>query len=309
MANNFSAREYCRQHLSRGEFVERKVRSCPVVASLRSVNDALTKLTFQDNTTVSEIAEVIGRDISLTARLLRLVNSVFSGLSVQVTNIEEAIFFLGLRQIRQMAMTTRILEEMDAFMDVDIEQSSTGYWRHCIAMAIMSREILTMANGVKDDDQYYITGLLSDSGKLVMLHTFPEELKRSLEFNEATPLAHLERERKEFGFTHADLGALYLEMNNISPEVVETIMFHHEPEKSENAKTLAAGIQLADILARYAGCYAGFESHRKVEFGEWENMGCWQMLLGSDKVGGQYAKASILRSIENLPSLLHGLME
>lgn len=309
MANKFSARDYCREQLEGADAIERKVRSCPVVASLRSVNDALTKLTFQNSSTVSEIAEVIGRDVSLTARLLRLVNSVFSGLSVQVTNIEEAIFFLGLRQIRQMAMTTRVLEEMDAFMDADIEQSSSGYWRHCIAMAIMSREILTMTNGVKDDDQYYISGLLSDSGKLVMLHSFPEQLKASLEFAEDSPRAHLERERKEFGFTHADLGALYLEMNNLSPEVVESVLFHHEPEKAGDAQYLAAGIQLADILARFAGCQAGFESERTIEYGEWESMRCWDMLLGSEEVGSQYAKASILRSIDNLPSLLHGLME
>ena len=166
-----------------------------------------------------------------------------------------------------------------------------------------------MTNGVKDDDKYYITGLLSDVGKLVMLQTFPEALKASLSFNEATPLAHLERERREFGFTHADLGALYLEVNNISPEVVEAVLFHHEPEKAGEAKFLAAGIQLADILARYAGCQAGFEMHRKTEFGEWESMRCWEMLLGVDEAGGQYARASILRCIENLPGLLHGLLE
>jgi HD-like signal output (HDOD) protein len=310
MVNTFSGRAYCHEHLQNAAAIEKKVRSCPVVASLRSVNDALTKLTFQDASTVSEIALVIGRDISLTARLLRLVNSVFSSLSVKVTNIEEAIFFLGLRQIRQMAMTTHVLEEMDAFLDSEIEYSSAGYWRHCIAMAIMSREILTMANGFKDDDQYYVSGLLCDAGKLVMLHSFPNELKASLEFNAATPREHLERERKEFGFTHADLGALYLEMNNLSSEVVETVLFHHEPEKAgEDAQCFAAGVELADILARYAGCQPGFESHRTIHYGDWESMQCWEMLFSSGRLGGQYAKASILRSIENLPALLHGLTE
>jgi HD-like signal output (HDOD) protein len=309
MTNTFSARAYCQEHLQHANAVEKRVRSCPVVASLRSVNDALAKLTFQSTSTVSEIAEVIGRDVSLTARLLRLVNSVFSGLSVKVTNIEEAIFFLGLRQIRQMAMTTRVLEEMDAFMDSEIEQYSAGYWRHCIAMAIMSREVLTMTNGVKDDDQYYISGLLGDAGKLVMLHSFPDELKASMEFDEPSPRRHLERERREFGFTHADLGALYLEMNNLSPEVVETVLFHHEPEKAGEAKYLAAGVELADLLARYAGCSPGFEKSRPISYGHWESLDCWLMLFSAERVGGQYAKASILRSIENMSSLLHGLTD
>ena len=164
MANKFSAHQYCLEHLNQSLGIERKVRECPMVASLKSVNTALTKLTFNPSSTVSEIAAVIGKDLSLTARLLHLVNSVFAGLSVKVASIEEAIFFLGLRQIRQMALTTHVLEDMDAFMDTDIEVSSTGFWRHSIATAIMTREILTMANGFKDNDQYYIAGLLSDTG-------------------------------------------------------------------------------------------------------------------------------------------------
>ena len=47
----------------------------------------------------SQIAEIIRRDPSLTARLLRMVNSVYYGLSSSVSNIEEAIFFLGIRQV------------------------------------------------------------------------------------------------------------------------------------------------------------------------------------------------------------------
>ncbi|MCB1123465.1 MAG: HDOD domain-containing protein, partial [Verrucomicrobiae bacterium] len=123
------------------------VRACPTVGSLKSVNDALTKLTFQASSSVAEIAEVISRDISLTARLLRLVNSVFSGLSVTITSIEEAIFFLGLRQIRQLAMTTKVIEEMDSFVGKDLDVNSLSIWRHSIATAILTREVLTMTHG------------------------------------------------------------------------------------------------------------------------------------------------------------------
>ena len=54
---------------------------------------------------------MIRRDPSLTARLLRLVNSVYYGLSNPVSNLEEAVLYLGLRQIRQLVMVTPILED------------------------------------------------------------------------------------------------------------------------------------------------------------------------------------------------------
>ena len=90
-----------------------------------------------------------------------------------------------------------------------------------------------------------------------MLHAFPSEFKASLAFNEPTPRQHLERERSEFGFTHADLGAIYLEMNQFSADIVATVLFHHEPEKAGQCRLYAAGVGLADVITRYAGIRAG----------------------------------------------------
>ena len=308
MDRTFSAVSYGEHNIPDFKKVETRVLSCPTVGSLKSVNDALTKLTFQSNSSVSEIAEIIGRDISLTARLLRLVNSVFSGLSVTITSIEEAIFFLGLRQIRQLAMTTKVIDDMDTFVDESIDVNSLTIWRHSIATAILSREILTMTHGVREDDTYYIAGLLHDIGKLVMLNAYPDCLKQSLEFEETDPRTFLERERKTFGFTHADLGAIYLERNGLTSEIVEAVLFHHEPDKGFHEPNYAAGIEVADLLARYAGCDAGFEPSAEREFGDWETLEGWKILFAGDRSENQYARASIHRSIENLPSILKGLL-
>lgn len=308
MDKTFSAITYCERHIPDFHRVEANVSRCPTVGSLKSVNDALTKLTFQSTSTVSEIAEVIGRDISLTARLLRLVNSVFGGLSITITSIEEAIFFLGLRQIRQLAMTTKVIEKMDSFVDKSIDVSSLTIWRHSIATAILTREILTMTHGVKEDDTYYIAGLLHDIGKLVMVNIYPENLKQSLEFEETNPRAFLERERETFGFTHADLGAIYLERNGLSAEIVQAVLFHHEPEKTFHTANYAAGVEVADLLARFAGCDAGFEPSAERSYGEWEELEGWKILFTGERSENNYARASVHRSIEHLPSILKGLL-
>src|SRR6185436_1560095 len=80
-----------------------KVKQCPRLPSLRSIETALKELLNADNRFTTQISEVIRRDPSLTARLLRLVNSVYYGLTTPVNSIEEAVFYLGVRQIRQLA--------------------------------------------------------------------------------------------------------------------------------------------------------------------------------------------------------------
>jgi HD-like signal output (HDOD) protein len=307
-ANRFSAISYCRNSIEPFDEVIVKVRRCPAIGSLRSVNEALGKLTAKTQTPVNEIADVISRDLSLTARLLRLVNSVFGGLTVEITSIEEAIFFLGLRQIRQMAMTTRIIQEMEAFSDDNIEVDWKSLWRHSIGTAILTREILSMTCGIMEDDTYYICGLLHDIGKLVMLHVYPRELEQSMQFAEKRPDEVARREKEVFGWNHAEIGALYLEENGLSRDIVEAVLFHHNPESAVNHKAYASGIQIGDHVARFGGCEQNFESIEPIEYGDWETLSGWKILFSPDRIESQYARASVLNSIERLPSLLHGLL-
>ena len=54
-----------------------RVNQCPKLASLNSINESLTSLLASDDSLVSQIAEVIRLDPSLTTRVLDLVNSIF----------------------------------------------------------------------------------------------------------------------------------------------------------------------------------------------------------------------------------------
>src|ERR1700750_1800756 len=84
--------------------ITKRIDACPKLASLQSINRALAGLVNSEQSFNSQIAEIIRRDPSLTARLLRMVNSVYFGLTAKVNNIEEAVFYLGLRQIRELSM-------------------------------------------------------------------------------------------------------------------------------------------------------------------------------------------------------------
>lgn len=306
--SKFSAINQCRETITHYDEVILRIRRCPTIASLRSVNDALNKLTARSQSPVTEIAEVISRDLSLTARLLRLVNSVFGGLSVKISSIEEAIFFLGLRQIRQLAMTTRVIDEMEKFAGDGTELDWKKIWRHSIGSGILTREILSMTCGIIEDDTYYICGLLHDIGKLVMLNVYPAELHATQGFRESNPTDFAAREKAEFGWNHAEVGAMYLEVNGLPREIVEAVLFHHEPSRAPHQKSYAAGIQVADYIARYGGCEGGFENIDPIEYSAWEALDGWEILFKSDRIESQYARASVLNSIERLPSILQGLL-
>lgn len=308
MSDIYSAVNWAKENLPNFQEINRRVRLCPQFASIKTVANALNELTTKSNSSIWEIADVISRDQTLTARLLRLVNSVYGGLSVKISNIEEAVFFLGLRQIRQLAMTTRIIEDMQSISNDELQVNWISVWRQSIATAILSREVLSMSRGLMDDDTYYLVGLLSDIGKIVMLNTYPDDFKKSLEFRETDPTQFMLKERAKFGFSHCDLGALYLEYNNLSPEVVEAVHFHHTPKLAPSALHLSAGVQVADYLARYVGFESVFEPPGSRTNGGWENLDGWEILFGGNNMEKSMARASIMRSLENIPNVLQGLL-
>src|SRR3954468_23135776 len=73
----------------REEEIKRRIDACPKLASLQSTNRALSELVRSESSLNSQIAQIIRCDPSLTARLLRMVNTVYFGLSTRINNIEE----------------------------------------------------------------------------------------------------------------------------------------------------------------------------------------------------------------------------
>ena len=288
--------------------IKRRVDACPKLASLRSVNRALADLIRSEHSYSSQIAEVIRRDPSLTARLLRMVNSVYFGLSARVNNIEEAVFFLGLRQIRELSMATPVLEELEKIHKTAAQLPWSEMWRHSIGTAVMTRELLSNTNMFVDDDTDYIIGLLHNIGKVVILQAFPDEFRRitAQPARDTAQVCRLEREL--IGWDHAQIGGHYLERHRLSPEIVRGVAYHNDPYAAPVMSYFAAAVQVADHLVRFAGIAGGFEDVSPVTENDWLSLPGWAILFGSGERETQIARAAVSRSLERLPDLLRGLV-
>jgi HD-like signal output (HDOD) protein len=291
------------------EIIARRIGACPKLASLQSVNRRLGELVRSESSLTSQIAEVIRRDPSLSARLLRMVNSVYFGLSARVNNIEEAVFFLGLRQIRELSMATPVIEEIE-----QLQQSVAGslpwkeLWNHSIGTAILTREILAATPLHIDDDTDYLVGLLHNVGKVVMAYAFPDELRVLLQRPAEDPAAVARHERELIGWDHARIGADYLRRHQLSEEIVCAVNYHNEPDHAPRHRLFAAAVQVADCLVRHKGITGGFEQIPPVAADAWVQLPGWQILYGADGPESMLARASIANSLQRLPSMLQGLL-
>ncbi len=287
--------------------IKRRIAACPKLASLQSINRELQELVRSERSVISQIAEVIRRDPSLSARLLRMVNSVYFGLSTHVNNIEEAVFFLGLRQVRELAMATPVLEE--------IEKLQTGralpwkdLWAHSIASAVMTREILGATALHIDDDTDYLVGLLHNVGKIIMAYSFPEELQALIHVQAETPADVCAREREVIGWDHAQIGAHYLGRHSLADEIVVAVRHHARPEEAPRHQLFAAAVQVADHVIRHSGISGGFEKVGSIEGDSWTRLTGWRILFGEDDTEWMLARGAVANCLHRLPSMLEGML-
>ena len=291
--------------LGRGE-IQTQLGRCPSLPSLGSINKALQGLLLTEQRYTAQIAEIIRRDPSLTSRLLRLVNSVYFGLTTPVNSIEEAVFYLGVRQIRQLAMVTPVIEDFQR-LTRQCAFPWREFWQHCIGTALLTREITTNVPGPTDDSDY-VAGLVHDIGKIVMAWSFPEHFAEI--HRQALPGLRpvIEIEHEVLGINHCELGALYLERHRLPELMIFTARYHHSPEPAPQFPHTVAAVQLADLLLRSSkiGCSGDYvEVSRESCY----DVPAWAVLLAKTPEPEQaLVKASLTRTLDQIPLMLEGMV-
>ena len=290
--------------------IRRKVDACPKLASLQSINNQLTSLVNSEQSLTSQIAEIIRLDPSLSSRILRMVNSVYFGLSANITDIEEAVFFLGLRQIRELSRATPVIEELTRMQNTRFgPELWKSLWSHSIGTAILTRDILSSASARGEDETNYLVGLLHNLGKIIMAYSFPEELMTVASTPLRTPEEVCALERDLIGWDHARIGAYYLERHHMAKEIVVAVRYHNEPDQAEQHATYPAAVQVADYLVRHIGFASGFEQVEAVAEDAWTRLPGWQILYGADDATeAKIARAELANTLQRLPTMLKGLI-
>lgn len=286
--------------------IERRLRDCARLPSLSTINQTLRDMLDSEQRYSTRIADIIRLDPSLTARLLRLVNSVYYGLSTPVNSIEDAVFYLGLKQIRQLVMVTPVIEDFTRLAG-GAAFPWRDFWQHCISTAILTREVIG-AQQTPSDEVDYVSGLIHDVGKIVMASAFPEHFEAIYRHGEPGTTDLLQLETATLGMDHAELGALYLQNHHLPDGLVEVARYHHQPERAVHHAPMVAAVHIADLLTRHAGI-GNSGNGATVSDEAWLRTPAWDILYPHQDDGVKaIARASLKRSLERLPTILEGMI-
>ncbi|QDT12182.1 HDOD domain-containing protein [Stieleria marina] len=206
--------------------------------SLPQVYSDLVCELSSDEASLQRIGERIESDIAMTAKVLQLVNSSFFGLPQHVTCPQHAVALLGLDVIRPLVLSAGIFTQ---YTDPGIEGFSLEHLlEHSLAVATSARRVAeTESDNQHLIDDAFIAGMLHDIGKLILAVNLPSRYSDSLELARKEEIPHWQAEQKEFGCTHAEVGAHLMGLWGLPNSIVEAIAFHHRPLDSSTTEFTA----------------------------------------------------------------------
>lgn len=233
------------------------------LSSLPQTLTEVLRVLRDDNSSAGELAEVISRDPSLTAKMLRIVNSPFYGAGREITTLSQAVVTIGTRAVSALALSTSIYD-ISGKWKCGIDR--IRFWRHSLEVAVASRALAEAINYPRSEEAF-IAGILHDLGLLVLEKSFPDKFKKL--WKQAESGEHLfELEEETWGTNHARVGQFLLEQWHVPSVICEAVGQHHNnfPPDTDDADFLLPQIVLlANRIAKFSTANSNYETVSKVE--------------------------------------------
>lgn len=187
--------------------------------------DVLTRIldeAHEDEPDFPRIAQLISRDASLAAAMLRVVNSAAFGLSQKISSVQSALLVVGVRNAAALVTGLALKQAFPAGNSTLL----TRFWAASSRAAALAGLVAQETGGVA---RYlaHTYALFRDCGVVALASRNKEyaDTRSSLPLADAQSIAELERQR--FGIDHATIGFVLAGDWGLPEEVRWAIRHHH----------------------------------------------------------------------------------
>jgi putative nucleotidyltransferase with HDIG domain len=209
-------------------------------------------LAEDENSSTSDIADLIMHDPSITASLLKICNSAFFGLPCKVESVRDAITLLGLDQIVELVLLNGTAE--------NFKDEPDGYglgegelWHHAVLSAHVAKVLAENQGEAEKRHLIFTAGLLKDIGKIIMGRFVAFSYEKINILVHSKGYSFNEAEKEIIGMNHEELGAQVGKKWQFSDKLIHIIRNHHMTDESCRNDPETALVYLADIVCMMIG--------------------------------------------------------
>lgn len=187
------------------------------------------------DTSAQELAQLIQRDLALAGQVMRVANSALYARRTPVVTLPQAIAWLGIREIRNIAFAVAVQGQV--FNSSYFRTEMTELWRESVITALFAQEIARLKR--RNVESAYLCGLLHRVGMAVVLSRVGSAVIRHKVTPEHDQVLELAARHEARVGTH--LGIAW----SLPPAVSAAISHWRNPPDAELSRTEVMEVALA----------------------------------------------------------------
>lgn len=226
--------------------VEEIEQSIEGIQPIPQVALKILRLIDEEEYDIKALTKEIRKDQVISAKTLKLCNSVVFAGTNKIESLDHALIYIGLQALVKLVIS--------ASVDNYFNHVSSGYslckgglFHHAIGTAIISEKLAELT-GVVKPGLAYTAGLLHDIGKVVLDQhvgsAYPLFYRKLNE--EKSSLS--DTEKSVLGIDHTEIGRDLARKWSFPQSLIDVIRYHHKPEAAADNLELAHTVYLADLL-------------------------------------------------------------
>jgi HD-like signal output (HDOD) protein/ActR/RegA family two-component response regulator len=200
----------------------------------------------------AQLAAIVECDVALVSKVLQVINSALYGRS-GVTSVERAIGLLGIDIVRGLSLLTAF--EARAGWRPSQRSALERIVAHSVIVQHFTVAVIPSGPDISVD-LAAAAGLLHDAGQLLLLDALPQRMQAIEELMATYPHYTFTQAEAALGFeetSHAKLGGYLLDDWNLPEPIVDTALFHHEPDgAADQSHRLVSAVAWVDAAVSAA---------------------------------------------------------
>jgi putative nucleotidyltransferase with HDIG domain len=196
---------------------------------------------------IQKIGRLVEQDVAVSAMILKIVNSAYFGLLRKIASPSQAVALLGTEVVQGLVLGLHLF---DSFDETKIKEMSLAkLWQHSLHTGYLAKSIAWQGN--KDKaliDTAFITGMLHDLGKLLLVMNFTEQYQEIIKAAATQDTFIFQLEHEAFATSHAEVGAYLLQTWGLPEGLVEGVRNHHRLERVDDPASISVLIHAANCF-------------------------------------------------------------
>lgn len=233
--------------------------------TLPSIVYELNRVINDPMSSTSDVEKIMGNDVSLTTKVLKLANSAYYAIPGGVTSLQRAIAYIGYDTINQLALSASIIKSLGPKSHELFDLP--GFWKHALGVA-MASEVIAKEVKYKTPSDLFTCGLVHDMGKVALFNVAEDQFLEAVNFAREHKLSLVEAEAELDAPRHTHIGFELATKWRLPYQIQVSIANHHQRDPagrgglSQEANLLVDIVFLSNLLIH--ALQFGRSGHQKV---------------------------------------------